>query len=58
MEYGLKRLLTLLWLALFLFCCWLVFDGQRSIGYSGLGEMMLGLAGILFCIWGYNKRNR
>ena len=33
----------------------LVIYGQRSISYSGLGIMLLGLAGILLVLYIYNK---
>lgn len=58
MEYRVKRLLGILYLALFLLSCYLVLSGQRSIGYAGVGTMMLGLIGILLSLWGYNIRNR
>lgn len=58
MEYVIKTIKTVLWLVLFVGFIYLIILGQRSIGYNGLGMMMLGLAGILFCMWAYNKRNR
>lgn len=58
MEYGWKKAITLLGLLVFLLCVWLVISGQKSIGYPGLGLMLLGLAGILGCIWVYNRTHR
>ena len=58
MEYGLKALKIVLWTLLFLGCCALVVAGQRTIGYAGLWTMLLGLAGILVCLYFYNRRHR
>ncbi|MEG0271076.1 MAG: hypothetical protein RR824_01635 [Clostridia bacterium] len=58
MEYGLRVLKGLMWLLLFLGCCVLVVLGQRSIGYFGLWQMLLGLGGILCCLFAYNLRHK
>ena len=31
--------------------------GQKTIGFPGLGKMMLGLAGLLGLLWYYNRRH-
>ena len=43
---------------LFLFFCGLVMHGQRGISYANLGEMAVGIIGMLAVIWDYNRRNR
>lgn len=32
--------------------------GQRGISYANLGEMAVGIIGMLAVIWDYNRRNR
>lgn len=58
MEYLLKKLETAIGLCFLAFSCYLVIDGQKSIGLAGIGQMLLGLAGILLTLWLYNIRNR
>lgn len=58
MEYGWKKLLTLLGAAVFLGCCALVVIGQKSVGLSGLATMLGGLTGMVLCLWLYNRTHR
>ena len=58
MEYTKQRILTAVRVILFLFFCGLVMHGQRSVSYANLGEMAVGIAGMLVIIWDYNRRNR
>lgn len=58
MEYTKQRILTAMRVILFLFFCGLVMHGQRGISYANLGEMVVGMAGMLVIIWDYNRRNR
>ena len=34
----------------------LIIIGQRNIGPSGLGMMLVGLAGLIFLLWLYNRQ--
>ena len=58
MEYKLKTIFTMLGVLVFAGCVALVVWGQKSISPSGLGLMMLGLAGIVLCLWIYNRTHR
>lgn len=40
----------------FCVCVALVVIGQRNIGPAGLGIMLLGLAGLIFLLWLYNRQ--
>lgn len=42
----------------FCVCVALVVIGQRNIGPAGLGIMLLGLAGLIFLLWLYNRQYR
>lgn len=42
----------------FCVCVDLVVIGQRNIGPAGLGIMLLGLAGLIFLLWLYNRQYR
>lgn len=57
MEYTKQRLLTILRVLLFAVAVGMVIWGQTRIGYLGLSVMLLGLAGMLLLIYGYNRRN-
>ena len=54
-DYVKSFLKKLLGLLVILASIGLVIYGQRSISYSGLGIMLLGLAGILLVLYIYNK---
>ncbi|WP_312642641.1 DUF6903 family protein [Hydrogenoanaerobacterium sp.] len=56
MEYMRKKLLVLAGLVALVFFTWLVIIGHRAIGYSGLGLMTAGLAGILALLFIYNRQ--
>jgi hypothetical protein len=58
MEYTWKKIRTVLGLIVFLGCCALVVIGQKSISYAGLGLMMMGLCGIVLCLYLYNRTHR
>lgn len=58
MEYLVKRVLAALWLVLFLAGCALVLLNYRNISNTGVALVLLGLAGIILSLWGYNRRNR
>lgn len=53
-EYTIKKIKTVLAAVWFLFCLWLVIDGQKTVGLSSLGQMVAGLAGILILLYLYN----
>lgn len=58
MEYKIGRIITLLGFALVGLCVYLIIDGQRSIGYGNVLEMLLGLSGILALLYTYNRKYR
>lgn len=58
MEYIWKRIRLVMALVGLALCLWLVIDGQKHIGLPGIGQMLLGLLGILFLLWLYNKQFR
>lgn len=41
--------------AVFIVCFLLIVYGQKNIGYTGLALQVVGLAGLLSLLWGYNK---
>lgn len=53
-----KIIVGILALIIFVACIALVIIGQRNIGLGGLGMELLGLAGLLFLLWLYNRRYR
>ncbi len=58
MEYTKKKLLVLLGFIVMIACVALVILGQASVGYPGLGLMLLGLAGLLVLLYIYNRGQR
>lgn len=58
MEYVWKKIIAAGGLVFFALCCYLVIDGQKRIGLPGIGQMLLGVAGILLSLWLYNRKNR
>ena len=51
-----KALKIIVMLVIFVICIALVIIGQRNIGPSGLGLMILGLAGLVSLLWIYNRQ--
>lgn len=51
-----KWLIRLLYLLVFIVSMVLIVVGQRNIGPTGLLIMIIGLAGILFLLYLYNKK--
>lgn len=47
-----KVLLKTILFILFFLC---VLLGQKSVGFAGLGVMMIGIAGLLGLLWDYNR---
>ena len=43
-------------IVIFVVCMVLICTQQRNVGPSGLGIMVVGLAGILFLLYRYNKQ--
>ncbi|WP_166554432.1 MULTISPECIES: hypothetical protein [Clostridia] len=40
----------------FLFCLFLIFSGQQTVGKWELFMQLVGLAGLLFLLWNYNRK--
>ncbi|HLR61596.1 MAG TPA: hypothetical protein VK097_04050 [Lentibacillus sp.] len=40
----------------FLFCMFLIIFGQRTVGKMYLLLQLIGLAGLLFLLWNYNRK--
>lgn len=57
MEYIFRKLLNLVLLLIFIAFVALVVIGQKDISYHGFGIMMIGVAGIILCLFIYNKKN-
>ncbi|MCI9142817.1 MAG: hypothetical protein HFH87_09370 [Lachnospiraceae bacterium] len=53
-----KWMSRILYTVIFLVCIALIAVGQRNIGPAGLLVMLVGLAGILFLLYLYNRRFR
>ena len=51
-----KIVIGVLVAVVFCVCIALVVIGQRNIGLAGLGMELLGLAGLLFLLWLYNRK--
>lgn len=51
-----KWIIRLLYVLVFVICMALIVYGQRNIGPTGLLIMLIGLAGILFLLYLYNKK--
>ncbi|MFU0789920.1 MAG: D-alanyl-lipoteichoic acid biosynthesis protein DltB [Virgibacillus proomii] len=43
-------------IAFFLFCMFLLFYGQQTVGKWELFLQLVGLAGLLFLLWNYNRK--
>ncbi|HLR09082.1 MAG TPA: hypothetical protein VK136_07500 [Bacillota bacterium] len=48
-----SRLLKVL---IFFFCLFLIIYGQRTVGKVYLLLQLIGLAGLLFLLWNYNRK--
>lgn len=55
-ESAKKVLKGIIILIIFVICVALVVIGQRNVGPQGLGTMLLGLAGLIFLLWLYNRQ--
>lgn len=52
-----KKVLTVLFAVLiFVVSLILTVVGQRKVGPAGLGMMLVGLAGLIFLLWFYNRQ--
>lgn len=51
-----KTLLGVVKAVLFFVFLVLIFTGQKHIGYSGSVTMLVGLAGLIFLLWDYNRK--
>lgn len=58
MEYVKKRVLVILGLLVFFGCVAAVVLGQKQIGYPGAAIMLAGLAGMVLCLYLYNRSNK
>ncbi len=57
MSESAKKIITgIIVLIVFIVCVALVVIGQRNVGPQGLGLMLLGLAGLIFLLWLYNRQ--
>lgn len=57
MDERMKKILTgVIILIVFIVCVALVVTGQRNIGASGLITQLIGLAGLVFLLWLYNRQ--
>lgn len=50
------RVLQILKVVFFLFCMALIILGQRTVGKIPLLIQLIGLAGLLFLLWNYNRK--
>lgn len=51
-----ERLLVVIKLIIGVLCLSLIIFGQKNIGLTGSGLMLLGLAGLLALLYSYNKK--
>lgn len=58
MEYRWKKIRMGLGILFFLACVALVVIGQKRISYEGTLLMLLGLSGIILCLYVYNRSYR
>lgn len=50
------KLLLVLKVVFFIFCMFLVIYGQRTVGKGYLLVQLIGLSGLLFLLWNYNRK--
>ncbi|WP_439647384.1 DUF6903 family protein [Aquibacillus saliphilus] len=53
MNENIKKLLKIIF---FFFCMFLIINGQRTVGKVELLTQLIGLAGLLFLLWNYNRK--
>lgn len=53
MKDNINRILKVIF---FLFCLFLIIYGQRTVGRVDLLIQLIGLAGLLFLLWNYNRK--
>lgn len=58
MENKTKTLAVILKCIALVICLGLVVAGQKSIDYRGVSQMLIGLCGILFLLYLYNRKYR
>lgn len=51
-----EKVWMILKILFFLFCLFLVIYGQRTVGKIYLLTQLLGLTGLLFLLWNYNRK--
>jgi hypothetical protein len=49
-------IIIILKLIVFIICLSMIFIGQKTVGKSELGMMLLGLAGLLGLLYDYNRK--
>ncbi|MBT2215973.1 hypothetical protein KK120_09075 [Virgibacillus dakarensis] len=50
------NIFRILKIVFFLFCMFLIINGQRTVGRMELFTQLIGLAGLLFLLWNYNRK--
>ncbi|WP_442913532.1 DUF6903 family protein [Lachnoclostridium sp.] len=55
MEYIIKKIKIIIAVSFLIIFLSLIVLGHNNIGYTGLGQMMIGLIGILILLFIYNK---
>lgn len=51
-----EKVFMILKIVFFLFCLFLVINGQRTVGKIYLLTQLLGLSGLLVLLWNYNRK--
>lgn len=55
-EFTKKLIAAVIVLIVFIVCVVLVVTGQRNIGAPGLFTQLIGVAGLIFLLWLYNRQ--
>lgn len=50
------KVIRILKIVFFLFCMFLIINGQRTVGRMELLTQLIGLSGLLFLLWNYNRK--
>ncbi|UOQ91943.1 hypothetical protein MUO14_15690 [Halobacillus shinanisalinarum] len=50
------KLIPILKVVFFIFCLLLIINGQRTVGRWELLTQLIGLSGLLFLLWNYNRK--
>ncbi|WP_169787439.1 DUF6903 family protein [Sporosarcina globispora] len=50
------KLIPILKAVFFFLCLFLIINGQRTVGRWELFTQLLGLSGLLFLLWNYNRK--